>query len=197
MAKHYKDMYPKPYLRPHDLKGATRVLTIKGTGIQKIYDAGAKKKVDTWVIYFEQTPKYLVGREVILDMISQATGETDPDNWAGHPIELFVRWEEHGGKKWELVRVQEATSQPPQQPSQAPKSKAISQAADHPQSSAPQPAVNNGVKADTPKDAYYAHAFGTLRMDKETTSDILIQCKNDYELALKELKKHHTPPVEA
>ena len=183
LPNHYKNMTRKAYIRPHDLKGQPQAVTIKRIAIEKIYDVGVKRKVDTWVVYFEETEKYLVGREVILDMIAEATGEEDPHSWPGQVIELFVQWEEHGGRKWELVRVQEATSQPVDTPVLASTQKAP-----------PKPSEGNGAKSDNPKDAYYAHAFGTLGMDKDTTADILRQCEGDFELALVELMKRHTPP---
>lgn len=191
LPTHYKNMTPKPYIRPHDLKGQPQAVTIKELAIEKIYDAGLKHKIDTWVVYFEETQKYLVGREIILDMIAETTGQEDPTNWPGHVIELFVRWEDHGGKKWELVRVRKATSSP--KPVSAPQSEEAQHAA--PQQKAPfQPSEGNSAKTDTPKDAFYAHAFGVLGIDKDTAADILRQCESDFELALVELKKNHTPP---
>lgn len=92
------DAFPSKYLRPADLGGREREVTITRVVREKI---GQDPRI---VAQLAEAPKGLVLNRTMATVIAKVYGE-ETDDWAGRRIVLFVTQVEFGGQSVPAIRV--------------------------------------------------------------------------------------------
>lgn len=99
MGYNIDDEYPSKYLRASDLKGRTITVVISHVDRETI---GNDKKL---VLYFKGKEKGLVLNKTNSQVIGDAYGRQDTDDWRDGELELFSIMTDYQGKPVEAVRV--------------------------------------------------------------------------------------------
>jgi hypothetical protein len=86
---HIDKLVPKPHIRQCDFAGLEPILTIKNFDWRKVHQPGKHQEVEVGVLFFKETPKYLILNETRKDQLKESFGEY-ADDLIGEKIQLYI-----------------------------------------------------------------------------------------------------------
>ena len=98
-----KKAFPSKYLAAIDLDGQERVATIAEYRMEEI----GEEKTEKPVIYFEGNCKPVILNVTNANLIAEALGSEEMDDWVGKQITLYPTRVPFKGKRVDAIRVKE------------------------------------------------------------------------------------------
>jgi hypothetical protein len=108
---HMDYLNPKPHLRTSDILDQKITYTIKGHGLTKVYDKASREEVEKGIVYFRETPKYLIVNQTQMDQIAEVTGSVFLEDWIGKTITLVVESVKVGRGHEDAIRIKKPVVQ--------------------------------------------------------------------------------------
>ena len=177
---HMDYLNPKPHLRTSDILDKEITYTIKGHGRKQVYDKATRGEVKKGIVYFPETPKYLIVNPTQIEQIARVANSEFLEDWVGVKIVLFVEEVKVGRGKEDAIRIKAPVASQNGKPS-------VSQ-------------NGNTAENDPQKQArvemneiWQKHAS---HLSKEEIKNIVSQCAGDYVKARDVLKEQHVPDGE-
>jgi hypothetical protein len=102
---HWKQFHNPDYIGAYALNpGEEIVLTIKGSGVEEVYNTNNKKE-QCHVIRFVEDAKPMIVNVTNAKLISKVVGSHRVEDWVGHKIQLYATVVKAFGEEVEAIRV--------------------------------------------------------------------------------------------
>jgi hypothetical protein len=109
MMPNINDLLPSRYLKAHDLKGSSPIVTVASVMVEPTGRSREKKPV----VYFVGKTKGLLLNKTNADALAAAAGSPMTEQWIGLKVRLVATTATFGSQTFDVVRIQPALTVAP------------------------------------------------------------------------------------